>query len=455
MEFFAPPDRSDPRFKSFLSEACLNLSDWFSTTNQRPPSPSFPKLPEIPPHIDGLSARELLDDLQLLMAGSYQPSHPGALAHLDPPPLTASIVAEMISAGLNNNLLAEELSPSITKLERGLCKWFAEQLLMPETSGGVAVSGGSITNLMALLVARSKYKKPYDSNLVVMASEESHVSISRALAVMGLTAGACCKISTDDDGKIEMKSLKDQYYRLRSQGKNCFAVIATAGTTIRGAVDPLLDISQFCENERLWLHVDAAIGGSFALNPSTSDLMQGLSKANSLTINPQKILGITKTSSLLLVANIEHLYSCFSTGFPYIEPSQGNYFQGGEIGLQGTRSAEVLKLWLGLRQLGKNGIKHLLEGALKRRSYFHKKIDHTKLKVITGPLHLLAVKPLKSTNNDSINWAITTKESLSNQGFMLSRPFYKGDNYLKAVMGNPHTKLTHIDALAAILNQSI
>ena len=156
MKFFASPDRRDPEFNSFLNDACLSLSDWFATTTQREPSPSLSELPDIFPAIDGLSSDELLKDLQLMMAGSYQPSHPGSLAHLDPPPLTASIVGELISAGLNNNMLAEELSPSITRLERGLCKWFADQLRMPKTSGGVAVSGGSLANLMALLVARSR-----------------------------------------------------------------------------------------------------------------------------------------------------------------------------------------------------------------------------------------------------------------------------------------------------------
>ncbi len=455
MEFFASPDRTDPKFNSFLGDACLQLSDWFATTTQRDPSPRSPQLPDISPVEEGLSSQELLDDLQLLMEGSYRPSHPGALAHLDPPPLTASIVAELISAGLNNNLLAEELSPSITRLERGLCKWFAEELLMPETSGGLAVSGGSLSNLMALLVARSKVHNKSKSDLFIMASEESHVSISRAISVMGLTPDSFCKISTDEEGKIKINSLKEKYYAMKSKGKNCFAVIATAGTTVRGAVDPLLEISDFCKSEDLWLHIDAAIGGAFALSPSTAKIVKHLSKSNSVTINPQKLLGITKTSSLLIVANKDDLYSCFSTGFPYIEPSQGELFQGGEIGLQGTRSAEVLKLWLGLRQLGRNGITFLLESALKRRSYFCEKIDSSKLEIITGPLHLIAVTPVKSKDFDSRKWAIATKNNLAENGFMLSRPCYKGVNYLKAVMGNPHTTLTHIDSLADILNNSI
>ena len=288
-----------------------------------------------------------------------------------------------------------------------------------------------------------------------MASEESHVSISRAISVMGLPQDAVRKISTDNEGQINITSLEEQYYELKSQGRTCLAVIATAGTTIRGAIDPLKEMSDFCEAHKVWLHIDAAIGGAFALSASTAKIVQNISKANSITINPQKLLGIAKTSSLLLVANKDDLFSCFSTGFPYIEPSQGDEFQGGEIGLQGTRSAEVLKLWLGLKQLGTNGITFLLESALRRKSYFYGKLDHAKFKIITGPLHLLAITPLNTTKNESQKWAISTKNRLYQNGFMLSRPHYKGLNYLKAVMGNPHTKLTHIDTLAELINQSI
>ncbi len=192
MDFFASPDHSDPKFQSFLEDACSILSNWICTTNQKSPLPLNFDLPDVEPCPDGLAPEKLLDDLKVLMSGSYHSSHPGALAHLDPPPLTASIVGELISAGLNNNLLAEELSPSITKLERSLCRWISEKIGMPFTSGGVTTSGGSLANLMALLVARSNSDSLYNSDAVVLVSEEAHVSIARAISVMGLPPESLC-----------------------------------------------------------------------------------------------------------------------------------------------------------------------------------------------------------------------------------------------------------------------
>jgi glutamate/tyrosine decarboxylase-like PLP-dependent enzyme len=99
-------------------------------------------LPDVAPGVEGASVESLLSDLQQVMDGAYQPSHPGALAHLDPPPLTASIAAELVCAGLNNNLLAEELSPGLTGLEHDLCRWFCHRIGLPSGSGGVLASGG-------------------------------------------------------------------------------------------------------------------------------------------------------------------------------------------------------------------------------------------------------------------------------------------------------------------------
>ena len=166
---------------------------------------------------------------------------------------------------------------------------------------------------------------------------------------MGLKQESLEKVSTDENGALKISSLRTSLNKIKAQGKKCFAVVATAGTTVRGAIDPISEIAKFCKKENVWLHVDGAIGGIYGLSEMTSEIVQGLGFADSLTINPQKLLGIPKTSSLLLVANKKHLSSTFSTGLPYAEPITGNDFHGGELGIQGTRSAEALKLWIGLR----------------------------------------------------------------------------------------------------------
>ena len=455
MDPFASPNNFDRQLHSLLGEASSNLCDWIADAGSQAPIPDSFELPEVPPAKEGASNKVLLRELQLLMNGAYRPSHPRALAHLDPPPLSASIVGELICAGLNNNLLAEELSPSLSSLERELTKWFCEKLGLGDFSGGVAASGGSLSNLMALVMARNVAGVENDPNAVFFASDDCHVSLSKAVRIMGLKKESLQKIPIDENGKLNISSLASILKKIKAEGKKCFAVVATAGTTVRGAIDPLAEIAQLCQKENMWLHVDGAIGGIFGLSKTTSKFIEGIGSADSITVNPQKLLGIAKTSSLLLVANKKHLASTFSTGLPYAEPLKGNDMHGGELGVQGTRPAESLKLWIGLRQLGEDGIEKILLGSIKRRCYLESLIDSSKFKIISGPLHLLALTPVNYSSLQASDWSIKTRNSLLTSKFMLSRPMYGDRYYLKVVMGNPNTEFDDLKLLAKLINHSI
>jgi glutamate/tyrosine decarboxylase-like PLP-dependent enzyme len=311
----------DPALEAFLQQAAGLLCRWLGQASHGTPLPGLSVLPVVEPEKRGLDSERLLADLQLVMEGAYNPNHPGALAHLDPPPLSASIVADLICAGLNNNLLAEELSPSLSRLERALCGWMARRLGLPEGAGGVAASGGSLSNLMALVVARRQRGLACRGDAVVLCSEDAHVSLSKAVAVMGLPPEALVQLPVDAAGRLEPQALEDCLARLDRAGTPVIAVVATAGTTVRGALDPLETMAMLCRRHGQWLHVDAAIGGVFAFSDRQRAGLAGLGEADSITVNPQKLLGITKTSSLLLLAEPLHLQQAFATGLPYMEPS--------------------------------------------------------------------------------------------------------------------------------------
>ena len=451
---FPDPLREDPALEAFLSSASSRLCQWWSSAAERSPLPLLSVLPEPAPLQHGLSAEALLEDLQLVMDGAYNHVHPGAMAHLDPPPLTASVAADLVCAGLNNNLLAEELSPSLSRLERSLTHWMAEQLGLGEAAGGVAASGGSLSNLMALVVARHQLGHGETSDLTVFCSADAHVSIGKALMVMGLPKQSLQTIQTDGAGRLCPTALAAALQSAEQEGRPVLAVVATAGTTVRGAVDPLAAISDLCRRHGVWLHVDGAIGAVFGLSQQHKHLVPDLDRADSLTVNPQKLLGITKTSSLLLLKRPELLASCFGTGLPYMEPSWLDA-HGGECGLQGTRPAEILKLWLGLRQLGLDGIDALLQGALQRRAALEQHLCGLPLQLRSGPLHLLAFTPSAMGASESERWSSQTRQQLLEQQLMLSRPFYAGRHHLKAVLGNPHTRSTDLAAVASVVQQSL
>ena len=128
---------------------------------------------------------------------------------------------------------------------------------------------------------------------------------------------------------------------------------------------------------------------------------------------------------------------------------------GGELGLQGSRPAEILKLWLGLRQLGEVGIRELLEAALERRRLLQQCLDASRLVLLSGPLHLLACSPVGIDVSQAEAWSIATRQTLLGHRFMLSRPIHYGRHHLKVVLGNPHTRSYHLHQLADLLNASV
>jgi len=455
---FASPDVFDADLEAFLQDASHQLCRWLGSALSRPPLPGLSLLPAVEPEHSGLGAERLLADLHLVMEGAYNPNHPGALAHLDPPPLSASLVGDLICAGLNNNLLAEELSPSLSRLERSLCGWLARRLGLGEHSGGVPASGGSLSNLMALVTARESRGLRGVPEAVVLCGLDSHTSLEKAAMVMGLPAAALRRLPLDHDGRLEPERVAECLEALSAAGSPVIALVATAGTTVRGAVDPLLELAALCRHHGVWLHVDAAIGGVLGLSERHRQRVDGLGLADSITINPQKLLGITKTSSLLLLADPSALERSFATGLPYMELSrEGGH--GGECGLQGSRGAEILKLWLGLRQLGLEGIEAVIEGAIQRRRRLQQLLqsaqDAGELSLLSGPLHLLAFRPSQLGASGCEQWSQQCRQQLLAHDLMLSRPRYQGRHHLKAVLGNPHTEEEHLQRLAAVVHRSL
>ena len=436
---------------TLLNTATQILSKWFSDSEKYGPLSFDENFKCIMPDEEGNSAEELFSDIESLLTSSFNPVHPGSLAHLDPPPLVFSILGDLIAAGLNNNLLAYELSPSITLLEESICEWFASKIGFNDSSGGIAASGGTLSNLNALIAARHNAGLGSDPNSVFLVSEDAHSSFIKCTRIMGLDEKNLIRIKTDAKGTMDIQNLKQTLHKCSIENKKIFAIVATLGTTIRGAIDPINEISEICKERNIWLHIDGSIGGIYAITSIPIEGLDNINQANSITINPQKILGITKTSSLLLVSDMHTLENTFSTGLPYIS-SKENITNRGEIGIQGSRPAEVIKLWLGLRFLGMKGIEEILKSSISRKDYFINNIIINKFNIYSGPLHIVSLLPKDMIPKESDKWTQTKINKLMKNNFMLSRPKFKGKYYLRAVMGNYNTKESHIEELLKLLN---
>ena len=436
---------------SLLNRATRTLCDWLTDANKNGPLPIDEDLHFNMPLENGNTTEDLFSDIDYLLENSFNPVHPGSLAHLDPPPLIFSILGDLIAAGLNNNLLAYDLSPSITLLEESICKWFAIKIGFNDSAGGIAASGGTLSNLNALIAARNSAGLGSDPNSVLIVSEDAHSSFIKCTRIMGLDEKNLIRIKTDNKGCMNIQNLRKIIDKCTVENKKIFAIVATLGSTVRGAIDPVNQISEICKERNIWLHIDGSIGGIFAVTSIPIKGLKNINQANSITINPQKILGITKTSSLLLVSNMSTLENTFSTGLPYISSKQ-NILNRGELGIQGSRPAEIIKLWLGLRFLGMKGMEEILKSSINRKNFFIQNINKNKFEIYSGPLHIVSFLPKRLMSKDSDSWTQLKINELMKNNFMLSRPKFKGKYFLRVVMGNYNTKESHIEELLRLLN---
>ena len=449
--YFPSYSGSNESLLILLNRTSEIMCKWFSDSEKLGPIPIDYNFDCSVPDENGMSADVLFSEIENLIYSSFNPVHPGSLAHLDPPPLIISILGDLIAAGLNNNLLANELSPSISLLEESICNWFSQKLGFPKSAGGIAASGGTLSNLNALVAARNHSGLEADPMAVYLISEDAHSSFAKCTRIMGLGKNNLIKVKTDNNGCMDIIDLKKSIDKCSKEGKRIFSIVATLGTTIRGAIDPIEKISRICKERNIWLHIDGSIGGIFSITNIPINEIINVNLANSITINPQKILGITKTSSILLVSNFEILKNTFSTGLPYIS-SDNQVLNRGELGIQGSRPAEIIKLWLGLRFLGMKGIEDILNSSIEKRIFFENNLNPDKFDLYSGPLHIISFIPKGMNKNEADAWTSKKRTSLMKQNFMLSRPLFKNRYFLRAVLGNYNTGISHINDLLKLLN---
>ena len=254
-------------------------------------------------------------------------------------------------------------SSAASCLEQETIKWLCQQAGYSKTAGGLFVSGGSIANLTALAAARHAMLAETEYNDgVAYLSEQAHFSVIKALRIMGLTQEQIRKIPCDvhlciDTLQLEQAILKDQ-----KEGKKPFLVVATAGTTNTGGIDPLSQIADICQRHRLWFHVDGAYGASVLVSKKYRHLLKDISRADSQVWDAHKWLFQTYACSTVLFRDRKYLAAFYSSDPEYLrdaaaENGEINYW---EWGIELTRPARCLKLWLTLQTLGTEQISDMV-----------------------------------------------------------------------------------------------
>jgi aromatic-L-amino-acid decarboxylase len=332
--------------------------------------PLFPATP--PDEPEPLQA--ILDDYRrLIEPNATQWQHPGFLAYFATTASGPGILGEMLTAVLGQNPMLWRTSPIGTELELVVVDWLRQALGLPETFGGLLTDTASTSSLAALAAARQVAGIDAAAGglagrseippLRVYASAEAHSSIEKALMTLGLGRASLVRVPTDAVFAMRVDALERAIDEDRTAGRRPIAIVATIGTTSSTAVDPVAQIAPLAEREGLWLHVDAAYGGTLAIVPERRDLFAGWDRAHSIVVNPHKWLFTPLDASLLLTRRLPALREAFSLAPEYLRTLDRDVpvHDFNEFQPQLGRRFRALKLWVLLRSFGLEGLRRRIE----------------------------------------------------------------------------------------------
>jgi aromatic-L-amino-acid/L-tryptophan decarboxylase len=341
-------------------------------------------MPEEPSNFD-----QVFEEYRLKVAPhAYQLDHPRFFAFIPSAPSFAGVLAEALVAGTNvfTGTWLESSGPS--QVELIVIDWFKEMLGLPAQAAGLLVSGGSVANLTALAVARHAMLDDAPANAVIYLSHQTHASVDRALRLLGFSAAQIQRISTQPDLRMDVTKLEEQIRKDRKEGRRPFAVVANAGTTNTGAVDPLAEIGALARREDLWFHVDAAYGGFAALSERGRKLLAGIEGADSVVLDPHKWFYCPFETGCVIVREGRMLPEAFRILPEYMrdvarEAQDVNFC---DYGLQLTRSFRALKVWMTVKTFGARRLKQIINQCLDLTEYAARRFrESPRLEIITPP----------------------------------------------------------------------
>jgi aromatic-L-amino-acid/L-tryptophan decarboxylase len=386
-------------------------------------------------------------------------AHPRFFAFVPSPNNFVSCLADFL-VSVHNPFAGNWLEGSGAQtVERVVLGWLSRELGYPKTAGGLFLSGGSISNLAALAAAREWRFGSEDWRFgTVYLSDQTHSSVKRALRILGFADGQVRVIPSDSDFRISLDELKRSIAADRKAGHVPFCVVANAGSTNTGAVDPFDELAACCAENQIWLHADGAFGGAAAFCEEGKAALRGIHLADSITLDPHKWLFQPFACSCLLAREPERLRAAFHTSASYLQDAEGewNLF---DYGPELTRPFRALKLWLSLKVFGAAAFREAIARSFtlaRAAEQEIRRLDHWQ---ILSPAQMAVVTFRYSPPDrppelvDRLNLAVAEKSHVAGFTFVASTRV-RGQAALRFCTVNPRTTpadiadtVSHLDRL--------
>jgi glutamate/tyrosine decarboxylase-like PLP-dependent enzyme len=412
---------------------------------------------------------ELTSDMEEVLTHSVRTGHPRFFNQLfggwDP----ASILGEWIAALINTSMYTYEAAPVATLMEVEIIRRM-NQMVGFDKGEGVFAPGGSSSNLMATLAARHR-KFPHakkeghrvEDRPVLFLSTEAHYSVLRAATIMGLGLNAAVEVPCDQDGRMIPEALGLAIEESIASGKTPFFVNATAGTTVAGAFDPIDKLADITDKHGLWLHVDASLGGTVLFSNRHRSLMAGVERADSVTWNPHKLMGVPLACSATLMREPGILRATNAMDADYLFHGKSDTcYDLGDMSLQCGRRVDALKLWFSWQAHGDSGFAQRVDHLFKMTARFREKVEaRSGFELVREPQSInvcfrYVPDRLRSLSGERRRDAVATctthvRAQMTEQGqFLLNYATVDGSPAYRMVLVN--TKTTEED-MAALLDE--
>ena len=400
-------------------------------------------------------ADEVLDFVtKNVLPNSNISSHPKSFSFVPGPSNFISTMADSLATGFNIFSGGWIVSPAAAELEIVTLNWLLKMFNFPVTKGGgIFTSGGSMANLTALVTARRIKCGSDFSNAVIYLSDQAHSSNIKAIRVIGFKEEQVKIIPTDLEFKFSINKLKNEIARDKLKGKKPFCIIASAGTTNTGTVDPLDTLADICEKENLWFHIDGAYGGAAILSKKGNKMLQGIERADSLTVDPHKWFFQPYEIGCLLVKDASWLSNTFSEKPEYLRDIEGNKSEINfyDYGIQLTRRFRALKFYMSIKTYGLNAFKKAISYNINLADETEDILRKSKNWEIVSPATLAIInfrfnpldKDLTEEELDKLNQEISSRVVASKEALLVTTVL-QNQVVIRMCLINPKTTLKHV-----------
>ncbi len=472
----APLDMDPEEFRRLGRRVVDRIADFLSTLPERRVTPG-----ETPRELRkllgegslprrGAAAEGLLDEAaQLLIEHSLFNGHARFWGYITSSAAPIGALADLLAAAVNPNCGAFGLSPIATEIELQTIRWIAEMIGYPADCGGVLVSGGNMANFVGFLAGR-RAKAPWDiralgssagPKLCAYTSAETHTWVKKAADLFGLGTDSLRWISADSKFRMNIGALREAIRRDRASGHFPFLVVGTAGSVSTGAIDPLPEIAAVASEENLWFHVDGAYGGLAAVLPDAPAELKGLSLADSVAVDPHKWLYAPLEAGCTLVRSRAALEDAFAYRVAYYHFEEGEAVNFYDRGPQNSRGFRALKVWLGLRQAGREGYARMIADDISlAQRLFEKAAATPEIEAFTRDLSIATFRFVperlagaESENGeylDRVNTELLTRLQNGGEAYV-SNAVLGGRFVLRACIVNFRTRERDVDALPPLV----